>query len=136
MKTIYTDGSCINNPGKGAWAWILVDQDQIIQQESQQVADTTNNRMEMMAAIKAIQTNEGNLEIYTDSIYLKNGITIWIYSWLKSNWKNNTIKNIDLWKELFTLTQNRNIQWNWIKAHNNNRYNDAVDKLANETAHL
>ena len=136
MKTIYTDGSCINNPGKGAWAWILVDQDQIIQQESQQVADTTNNRMEMIAAIKAIQTNEGNLEIYTDSIYLKNGITIWIYSWLKSNWKNNTIKNIDLWKELFTLTQNRNIQWNWIKAHNNNRYNDAVDKLANETAHL
>ena len=136
MKTIYTDGSCINNPGKGAWAWILVDQDQIIQQESQQVADTTNNRMEMMAAIKAIQTNEGNLEIYTDSIYLKNGITIWIYSWLKSNWKNNTVKNIDLWKELLTLTKNRNIQWNWVKAHNNNRYNDAVDKLANETANL
>ncbi len=134
MKDIYTDGSCINNPGNGGWAWLCVENNKITRYNSKKVANTTNNQMEMIAAIEAIRNNEGELNIYTDSIYLKNGITTWIFSWLKTNWKNNTVKNIELWKELFALTQNRKIHWNWVKAHSTNEFNNKVDILANSAA--
>ena len=133
-KIIYTDGSCINNAGDGGWAWILIEDNKVSKKDFNKVAGTTNNRMEMTAAIEAIKSNDDNLDIYTDSIYLKNGITIWIHSWLKTNWKNNKIKNIDLWKELWNLVSSKNINWHWIKAHSTNQFNNEVDILANRAA--
>ena len=138
---IYTDGACIGNPGPGGWAAIILED-----KEKKELFGgeklTTNNRMELTAAIKAleycVQQEKGQLslkqvQIFTDSSYLKDGITLWINNWEKNNWKTadkKNVKNIDLWKKLKELVKFKKIEWIWIKGHSNNPMNDLVDKLA------
>ena len=138
MITIYTDGSCIGNPGIGGWAAIILSgkrQNSI----SGSKTNTTNNQMELMAPIKALElfSNKRKIKIVTDSMYVKNGITDWIKIWEKNNWKTSKkkkVKNIDLWKKLNNLSNFHNIKWKWIKAHAMNPMNISVDKLAKRAA--
>ena len=131
---IYTDGACSGNPGKGGWAAIILDdsnQSSISGSES----NTTNNRMELIAAIEAIKyfKKKTKINIYTDSKYLENGITIWIKKWKINNWKTSNkkdVKNSDLWKLLENETKNHFIKWSWVKAHNDDTLNEKADKLA------
>tara|TARA_Y100001960_G_scaffold266038_1_gene289416 strand:- start:35 stop:481 length:447 start_codon:yes stop_codon:yes gene_type:complete len=138
---IYTDGACIGNPGPGGWAAVIISENgknEIFGGEKL----TTNNRMELTAAIKALefcnQTKEGQLslkqiKIYTDSTYLKDGITIWIKNWEKNNWKTSdkkNVKNIDLWKKLKEFEESNQIDWNWIKGHAQDPMNELADELA------
>tara|TARA_Y100001935_G_scaffold254518_1_gene263811 strand:- start:1262 stop:1711 length:450 start_codon:yes stop_codon:yes gene_type:complete len=135
---IYTDGSCLGNPGHGGWAF-LINKRGIITSRSGYAKNTTNNQMELTAAIKALKflKNEDQFLIHTDSNYLKNGITTWILDWKKNNWKTSSkkpVKNKDLWEELDVLNSGKNIQWNWVKAHNINELNNQVDRLARQSA--
>jgi len=138
---IYTDGACIGNPGPGGWAAIILtegNKKKIFGGEKL----TTNNRMELTATIKALeycaekeseQPTLKQIEIYTDSTYVKEGITVWINTWEKNNWKTadkKNVKNVDLWKKLKELVKSNQIEWNWIKSHSNNPMNDLVDELA------
>ena len=138
---IYTDGACAGNPGPGGWAAIILtdnDKKEIFGGEKL----TTNNRMELTATIKALefcQKYEGKqpslkqIKIYTDSNYVKDGITNWINVWEKNNWKTadkKNVKNIDLWKKLKELTQSNLVEWNWIKGHSEDPMNELADKLA------
>ena len=140
---IYTDGACIGNPGPGGWAAII-----LTENNRQEIFGgeklTTNNRMELTAAIKALEycvESEGKqpslnqIEIYTDSNYLKEGITVWINNWEKNNWKTadkKNVKNVDLWKKLKDLVKSKQVEWCWIKGHSGDPMNDLVDKLAKE----
>jgi len=130
MIEIYTDGSCLKNPGVGGWGIIILNK--IPTYISGGEKYTTNNRMELEAVIKALEFTSGEVIIYSDSNYVIKGITEWIYSWKKKNWKN--IKNIEYWKRLDEQVQNRKITWRWVKAHNGNFYNEEVDKLARSEA--
>ena len=138
---IYTDGACVGNPGPGGWAAIV-----LVENEKKELFGgeklTTNNRMELTAAIKALEycnAQEGRqpslkqIRIYTDSTYVKEGITVWISNWEKNNWKTSdkkNVKNVDLWKKLKELTKFNPIEWNWIKGHSKDPMNDLADKLA------
>ena len=138
---IYTDGACVGNPGPGGWAAVI-----ILENGKEQLFGgerlTTNNRMELTAAIKGLEFCElqekgqlslREIKIYTDSLYLKEGITVWISSWEKNNWKTSdkkNVKNVDLWKKLKELIQSKRVEWNWIKGHSDNSMNDLADKLA------
>jgi len=138
---IYTDGACVGNPGPGGWsAIILMDNKKNELFGGEKL--TTNNRMELTAAIKALEfckKQEGKqpelkqIKIYTDSNYVKEGITVWIEGWEKNNWKTSdkkNVKNIDLWKKLKELTKSISIEWIWIKGHSKNPMNDLADRLA------
>ena len=141
---IYTDGACVGNPGPGGWAAIIISKNKKKQLFGGEKL-TTNNRMELTAAIKALeycsQQDEKLLtlrqfKVYTDSIYLKEGITVWINNWEKNNWKTadkKNVKNVDLWKKLKKLAKTNSIEWLWIKGHSGNPMNDLVDKLAKES---
>ena len=138
MITIYTDGSCLTNPGNGGWAAIINENNEkkII---SGNEKNTTNNRMELLAPINALRGIKpgSKIKIYTDSQYVKNGITEWINTWLNNNWKTSKkedVKNKDLWIELFNLTKFLDIQWIWVKAHDGNPLNEEVDLLAKRAA--
>ena len=138
MIEVYTDGSCLGNPGAGGWAFLILKGDQLIS-KSGSAKNSTNNRMELTAAIKALEylKDEKILKINTDSSYLKNGINLWIDNWKKNNWLNSKkehVKNKELWIELELLTKNKDIYWNWVKAHNDNKFNNMVDNLAREAA--
>jgi ribonuclease HI len=140
MIKIYTDGSCLNNPGNGGWA-AIININSEIKKISGSVKNTTNNKMELMAPIKALQEVKERLpiEIYTDSQYVKLGITDWIHKWIKNNWqtsKKEPVKNKELWIELFELTKSYEIKWIWIKAHAGNILNEEVDLLAKQAAEL
>ena len=140
MIKIYTDGSCINNPGNGGWAAIIND-DGKIKKISGSEKNTTNNKMELMAPIKALKIVDKNkkIQIFTDSKYVKLGITEWIHKWVKNNWqtsKKEDVKNKDLWIELYNLNKSLNVQWNWVKAHDGNPMNEEVDLLAKKAANL
>ena len=140
MITIYTDGSCLTNPGNGGWAAIINEKNQI-KKISGNEKNTTNNRMELLAPINALKCikTESVIKIYTDSQYVKNGITDWINKWLSNNWKTSKredVKNKDLWIELYNLNKSLNIQWNWVKAHDGNPLNEEVDLLAKKAANL
>ena len=140
---IYTDGACVGNPGPGGWAAII-----LLENEKRELFGgeklTTNNRMELTAAIKGLeycdsqekgQLSLKEIKIYTDSGYLKEGITSWISNWEKNNWKTSdkkNVKNIDLWKNLKDLTKSKQIEWYWIKGHSGDPMNDLADKLAKE----
>ena len=140
MIKIYTDGSCLQNPGNGGWA-AIINSDGRVKKISGNEKNTTNNRMELMAtisALKEISSNE-DIEIYTDSQYVKLGITEWINNWLKNNWqtsKKEDVKNKDLWLELYNLDKSFNVKWNWVKAHAGNPLNEEVDSLAKKAANL
>ena len=140
MIKIYTDGSCLQNPGNGGWAAIINVNDEV-KKISGSVKDTTNNKMELMAPIKALQEvkEQQSIEIYTDSQYVKLGITEWIHKWIKNNWqtsKKEPVKNKDLWMELYDLTKSHEIKWIWVKAHAGNTLNEQVDLLAKQAAEL
>jgi ribonuclease HI len=140
MIKIYTDGSCLNNPGNGGWA-AIINQDSEIKKISGSVKDTTNNKMELMAPIMALQEIKGNqqIEIYTDSQYVRLGITDWVHKWIKNNWqtsKKEPVKNKDLWMQLYELTKSYEIKWIWVKAHAGNTLNEEVDLLAKKAAEL
>jgi len=133
--TIYTDGSCEGNPGRGGWAAILKykDKERII---SGGEPETTNNRMELTAALKALQTLQTpcNVKLHTDSEYLKSAFTQrWIIKWQSNGWmtsQREPVKNQDLWKELWKQNQIHDVQWIKVKAHANNKLNNQVDRLA------
>ena len=140
MIKIYTDGSCLKNPGNGGWA-AIINVDNEIKKISGSVKGTTNNKMELMAPIKALQEikNQQPIEIYTDSQYVKLGITDWIHKWVKNNWqtsKKEPVKNKKLWMELYELTKSYEIKWIWVKAHAGNALNEEVDLLAKQAAEL
>ena len=131
---IFTDGACSGNPGKGGWAAIILDgSKQSILSGSEK--NTTNNRMELMAPIMALKKVKKNSEItiYTDSKYVKDGITDWIKKWRLNNWKSASkkpVKNKDLWVKLDDTCKKHKINWKWVKAHAGNKMNNLVDKLA------
>ena len=138
MIKIYTDGSCIGNPGPGGWAAIILngDKQSII---SGKKKNTTNNQMEIMAAIKALVflKKKQKIRIYTDSNYVKEGITNWIKIWEKNNWKTSNkkkVKNVELWIKLNTLSNFHDTEWQWVKGHSGNPMNNMVDKLAKKAA--
>ena len=138
MIEVYTDGSCLTNPGTGGWAFRIINEGTIINHFGFQL-DTTNNQMELTAAIKALEFLQTKSEIilFTDSTYVRNGITSWIINWKKNNWKNSQkkeVKNKDLWEKLDILNSQKNITWKWVKAHDINEHNNKVDLLAREAA--
>ena len=138
MIKIYTDGSCLNNPGDGGWA-VIINDDGKISKITGNEKNTTNNKMELMAPINALKKINKNkyIEIYTDSKYVKLGITEWIHKWIKNNWKTSKkedVKNKDLWLELYKLTKSIKIKWIWIKAHSGDPLNEEVDLLAKKSA--
>ncbi|MCV2531154.1 MAG: ribonuclease HI [Candidatus Lightella neohaematopini] len=132
---IFTDGSCINNPGNGGYGAIVkLKNKSVILSGGYRL--TTNNRMELISIIVSLQLIShlnSNIIIYTDSIYVQQGITKWIYIWKKNSWhnsKNKIVKNIDLWKTLFFLQSNILVKWVWIKSHSICNENNYCDKLA------
>jgi len=144
MKTkIYTDGACIGNPGPGGWAAVIFTNDKKKELFGGEKL-TTNNRMELTAAIKALEycnaeekkeSLSKQIIIYTDSIYVKEGITVWINNWEKNNWKTadkKNVKNVDLWKKLKKLAESNLVEWNWIKGHSQDPMNELADRLAKE----
>ena len=138
---IYTDGACVGNPGPGGWAAIV-----LLENKKKELFGgeklTTNNRMELTAAIKALeyctqqeakQPSLKHIKIFTDSTYVKDGITIWINNWEKNNWKTSdkkNVKNVDLWKKLRELANSSQVEWNWVKGHSNDPLNNLADELA------
>ena len=138
MIEVYTDGSCLGNPGTGGWAFQVFNEGTIIRHFGYQL-DTTNNQMELTAAIKALEflQKESEIILFTDSTYVRNGITSWIVNWKKNNWKNSQkkeVKNKVLWEKLDFLNSQKNIIWKWVKAHDINEHNNKVDLLAREAA--
>ena len=138
MIKIYTDGSCLSNPGDGGWAAIISINGEI-KEISGSEKNTTNNRMELLAPIRALKEmkQSDQIEIYTDSQYVKLGITEWINTWLVNNWKTSKkedVKNKELWIELYEITKSFDINWIWVKAHAGNALNEEVDSLAKKAA--
>ena len=133
---IYTDGACKNNPGPGGWAAIIMCQskEKIITGSEKH---TTNNRMELLSVINALNILKFtcDVDLYTDSQYVKNGITKWLPSWRIKNWRTSggsAVKNQDLWEMLDLGAKKHNISWHWVKAHNGNLINERVDYLARQ----
>ena len=140
MIKIYTDGSCIDNPGKGGWAAIIFMNNEKIAITGNK-KNTTNNQMELMAAIEALKKipTGQKVQIYTDSKYVKLGITEWIEKWSKNNWKTSSkqkVKNLELWTELNEISKKHKIEWFWVKGHAGDPINEEVDTLAKKAANL
>jgi ribonuclease HI len=134
---IYTDGACSGNPGPGGWGVVIFDEKNKQYNISGKVKETTNNRMELMAPIMALKKikSKSDVVIFTDSTYVKNGITEWIKKWKKNDWNNSNkkpVKNKDLWIKLDNLCQKNTVQWKWVKGHSNNEYNNLADVLATQ----
>ena len=137
MYDVYTDGSCLGNPGPGGWG-VVSDDFKLCGGQP----DTTNNQMEMKAVAKAIEVciekGISEVRIFTDSTYVKNGITKWIINWKKNGWRTaagKPVKNKELWVQIDTLREKiKMIEWHWVRAHNGNPQNEAVDALARECA--
>jgi ribonuclease HI len=132
--TIYTDGACSGNPGPGGWAAILV-WGATEKELSGGERETTNNRMELMAAIKALEAVKRPvpIDLVTDSEYVKNGITQWIHGWKRNGWRTaakDPVKNADLWQRLDELARAADVSWHWTKGHAGHEMNERVDKLA------
>ncbi|MET0154997.1 MAG: ribonuclease HI [Rickettsiales bacterium] len=135
---IYTDGACKGNPGPGGWGAILrfgSAQKNVSGGE----ADTTNNRMEITAAIEALASLKEpcEVELYTDSVYVQKGISEWLEGWKKKNWKTASrqpVKNVDLWQRLDAEAARHRVEWKWVKGHSGHPENDLADKLACDAA--
>ncbi|MEC8882208.1 MAG: ribonuclease HI [Pseudomonadota bacterium] len=135
---IFTDGSCLGNPGNGGWA-ALLRYGKAEKKISGGEKNTTNNRMELLAAIEALSCLErtSSVRLTTDSQYLRLGITEWIVKWKRNGWKrsgNQAVKNADLWKRLLELNEKHTVTWHWVKAHNGNVDNECVDQMALKAA--
>ena len=133
---IYTDGACSGNPGKGGWGALIQENDDETK-ISGSAMNTTNNRMELTAVIKALEFYEKprEIEIFTDSKYVMQGITEWIKNWKNNQWKTSQkkdVKNKDLWLLLDLASEKHNIEWNWVKGHAGNYGNEIADKLATQ----
>jgi ribonuclease HI len=132
--TIFTDGACRGNPGPGGWGAIL--KFGMVEKElSGGTADTTNNRMEMMAAISALEALKRpvTIDLYTDSTYVRDGITKWIHGWKKRDWRTadkKPVKNVDLWQRLETAMERHRVEWHWVKGHAGHPENERADELA------
>ncbi|APX90080.1 ribonuclease HI [Brevirhabdus pacifica] len=135
----YTDGACSGNPGPGGWGALLIAREdgKVIKERELKggEADTTNNRMELLAAISALEslTRPSTLVIVTDSAYVKNGVTSWIHGWKRNGWKTSTrkpVKNEDLWRRLDEAQARHNVEWRWIKGHAGHEENERADELA------
>ncbi len=140
--SIFTDGGCHGNPGPGGWAFI-------VEGESGHLScsgyhpETTNNRMELTAVIQALtwaslQGTESAISVTTDSQYVKNGITVWIFTWVKNGWRTSKklpVKNQDLWMTLYDLTKKIDVDWSWTRGHSGHHYNELCDSLVQEAIH-
>ena len=140
MIKIYTDGSCLENPGNGGWAAIIIDDEKKTQIKGSK-KNTTNNQMELLAPIEALKkiSKGSEVQIFTDSKYVKSGITEWIHNWKKNGWKTadkQPVKNKELWEELDLLANQFEIVWNWVKAHSTDELNNEVDLIAKKAANL
>ena len=140
MIKIYTDGSCLENPGNGGWAAIIIDDEKKTEIKGSK-KNTTNNQMELLAPIEALKKipKGSKVQIFTDSKYVKSGITEWIHNWKKNGWKTadkKPVKNKELWEELDLLANQFEISWNWVKAHSTDKLNNEVDLIAREAANL
>ncbi|CFX60616.1 ribonuclease HI, degrades RNA of DNA-RNA hybrids [Candidatus Filomicrobium marinum] len=133
---IYTDGACSGNPGPGGWGAILMSGEHR-KELSGGEAQSTNNRMELMAAISALEAlkRKSNVELHTDSNYVKNGITQWIHGWKRNGWRTadkKPVKNAELWQRLDEMRQRHNVDWHWVKGHAGHVENERADELARE----
>lgn len=133
---IHSDGACQGNPGPGGWAAIMRYGKHCLEISGYE-ANTTNNRMEMRAVIEALRTltRTSQVELYTDSEYLRKGITEWVLSWMRRGWKTSTgkpVKNQELWEALYALTQEHQIKWSWLKGHAGHPDNERADQLARD----
>ena len=134
MIKIYTDGSCIGNPGNGGWAAIIIKDGKKTQIKGSK-KNTTNNQMELLAPIKALKKipKGSKVQIFTDSKYVKSGITEWINNWKKNGWKTASkkpVKNKELWIALDTIISKHEIEWHWVKGHSGDKNNEIADQLA------
>lgn len=132
---IYTDGACSPNPGPGGWGVVILKNGAVVSELSGFAESSTNNRMELTAAVKALQSVQDSTQIalYTDSTYVKKGITDWIVAWQKNNWRTagkTPVKNSDLWKELLEQIKYHSVEWYWVKGHGTDRWNNRADELA------
>jgi ribonuclease HI len=133
---IYTDGACSGNPGPGGWGAVLSYGDRSKELSGGSAAPTTNNRMELMAAIQALESlkRPSKVRLHTDSSYLRNGITGWLASWKRNGWKTASrqpVKNEDLWRRLDAAAAKHDVQWLWVKGHAGDPGNERADALAN-----
>jgi len=133
--TIYTDGACSPNPGQGGWGAVLLHGEVIVRELSGQAAETTNNRMELTAALRALQSlNEPHrVTLVTDSNYLKNGVTTWMHNWKRRGWQTaarEPVKNRDLWEGLDQEIQRHQVKWQWVRGHAFDQWNERADRLA------
>ena len=134
---IYTDGACRGNPGPGGWGVVLQSGEHYKELYGGDL-DTTNNQMELTAAIQALQSlkvSKGKIKLFTDSVYVKNGITQWLLNWKKNGWKTaakKPVKNVQLWQMLDQACQGHNIEWHWVKGHAGHPGNEKADLLANK----
>ncbi len=135
---IYTDGACLGNPGRGGWGAIL-----LYKEHRKEISGgeklSTNNRMEMRAVIESLKTLKklSQVTLYTDSKYVMDGITKWIFNWKKNGWKGSDkkpVKNVDLWQELDAEVAKHQIKWIWVKGHSGNKFNEIADILARNAA--
>ena len=144
MIKIYTDGACSGNPGPGGWGYVVVENGKSYSSNGSET-QTTNNRMELTAAIKALESarKDESLYLYTDSTYLQKGITEWIVNWKKNNWTTSSkkpVSNKDLWIKIDQLNHELDIEWKWVKAHQSDNsddtfYNNMADELATGAIH-
>jgi len=137
--SLHTDGSALGNPGKGGWGYILVYKNKEFPNSGHEKF-ATNNQMELTAAIKGLTalTEPCDVQLYSDSKYVLDGLSKWIKDWKKNNWRTSNrkeVKNKELWIKLDKLNQIHKIHFNWVKGHNGDIYNEKVDKLANDAAH-
>lgn len=133
---IYTDGACSGNPGPGGWGALLIAPDKRKELCGGE-AQTTNNRMELLAAIRGLEAlkRPSAVDLYTDSKYVRDGISQWIENWKRNGWRNaskKAVKNADLWQQLDAVNQRHQVRWHWVKAHNGHPENERADALANE----
>lgn len=134
---IYTDGACSPNPGPGGWGAVIIKDGTIISELSGFEEQSTNNRMELTGAVEALRSlkNRSRIKLYTDSIYLKNGITDWINKWQRNNWRTanrKEVKNSDLWRQLLVQIERHEVDWHWVKGHAADPFNIRADELAVE----
>lgn len=141
MIEIYTDGACCGNPGRGGWAWVRVENGVVVASTSgREESETTNNRMEVYAALSALWAISGPAQlvrIYSDSRYLVDGASRWVSAWKRRGWMTKgrqPVKNRDLWEALDAEISRHKIQWHWVKGHNGNRFNEMCDQAANAEA--
>lgn len=132
---IYTDGGCEPNPGTGGWGAVLI-YGKEVRELSGGEANTTNNRMEMLAAIEALSALKRTckVELHSDSVYLVKGMTEWIHNWKRKQWHRGgkLVKNVELWQQLDELSKMHKITWRWVRGHDGNHYNERCDQLAGD----